>query len=86
MGTVRAGEHNEFYGKGNKNHQLGTGSFIHHRIVQAVKRGCWCNIIVLNVHAPSEQKSDDSKDSYYEELVQVFEHFPKYYRNYFRRF
>ena len=31
-------------------------------------RGCWCNIIVLNVHAPSEEKSDESKDSFYKEL------------------
>jgi hypothetical protein len=36
----------------------------------------WCNIIVLNVHAPSEEKSNDSRDSFYEELVQVFDHFP----------
>jgi hypothetical protein len=41
-------------------------------------RGCWCNIIVWNVHAPSEEKSDDSKDSFSEELEQVFYHFPKY--------
>ena len=31
-----------------------------------------------NVHAPSEEKSDDSKDSFYEELEQVFVHFPRY--------
>jgi len=42
-------------------------------------RGRWCNIIVLNVHAPSEEKSDDSKDSSYEKLEQVFDHFPKYH-------
>jgi hypothetical protein len=29
---------------------------------------CWSNVIVLNVHAPSEEKSDDLKDSFYEEL------------------
>ena len=45
---------------------------------QIVLRGCWCNIIVLNVHAPSAEKSDDSKDRFYEELEQVFSHFPKY--------
>ena len=56
--------------------------FVNHRTVSAVKRvdfvsdrvsyivlrGRWCNIIVLNVHAPSEDKSDDSKESFYEEL------------------
>ena len=60
--------------------------FVHRRIVSAVKRvqfvsdrvsytvlrGRWCNIIVLYVHAPSEEKSDNSKDSFYEELEQVF--------------
>jgi hypothetical protein len=34
-----------------------------------ILRGHWCNIIVLNLHAPtSEEKSDDSKESFYEEL------------------
>ena len=37
-----------------------------------VLRGRWCNIIVLNVHVPSEEKSDDSKDRFYKELEQVF--------------
>jgi len=40
-----------------------------------VLRGCWCNIIVLNVHTLREEKSDNSKDSSYEELEQVFYHF-----------
>ena len=31
------------------------------RMSYLVLRGRWCNIIVLNVHAPSEEKSDDSK-------------------------
>jgi hypothetical protein len=31
------------------------------------------------VHAPSEEKSDELKDSFYEELEQVFDHFPKYH-------
>jgi len=44
-----------------------------------VLRGRLCNIIVLNVHSPSEEKSDDSKDSFYEELDHVFYHIPKYH-------
>jgi hypothetical protein len=43
-----------------------------------VLNGHWYDIIVLNVHAPSEEESNDSKDSFYEELEQVFYHFPKY--------
>ena len=43
-----------------------------------VLRGRWCNI-VLNVHAAIEEKSDDSKDSFYGELEQVFDNFPKYH-------
>jgi len=44
-----------------------------------VLRGHWHNIIVVNVYAPSEEKRDESKDSFYEELEQVFDHFPKYH-------
>ena len=32
----------------------------------------WHNLIFLNVHTPSVEESDDSKDSIYEELVEVF--------------
>ena len=44
-----------------------------------VLRGRWYNIIVLNVQAPSKEKSDNSKDRFYEKLEQVFECFPKYH-------
>ena len=50
----------------------------HHRF-NIVLRGRWRNIILVNVHAPSEEKSEESKDSFYEELEQVFDHFPKYH-------
>jgi len=53
--------------------------FVGDSVTHIVLRGRWCNIIVLNVHAPSEEKCDDSKDNLSEELEQVFHHFPKYH-------
>jgi len=41
--------------------------------------GRCCNIIVLNVHAPSEEKCDEANDGFIEELEQVFDHFPNYH-------
>jgi hypothetical protein len=92
-GTVRARDCTFFNGKENERPHLRTGFFVHQRIVSAIKRvefisdrmsymvlkHRWCNIIVLNVHAPTEEKSDDSVDSSCEELEQIFYHFPKYH-------
>ena len=87
-GTVGAGDYDFFYGKGNENHQPGMGTvvsavkrveFLCDRVSHIVLRGCWCNIIVVNVHATSEEKSEESKDRFYEELEQVFDHFTKYH-------
>jgi exonuclease III len=92
-GPKLAGEYTFFYGKGNENHELGPAYFVHKRIMSAVKRvllvndrmsyiilrGRWCHIIVLNVHGPTEDKTDDVKDSFYEELELVFDKFPKYH-------
>jgi hypothetical protein len=33
-------------------------------------KGRWCNIIVLNVHDPTENKDDVINDSFYEEIEQ----------------
>jgi hypothetical protein len=43
-----------------------------------IVRGRWCNIIVLNVHASCENKGDDVKDSFCEELGHVCDQFPGY--------
>jgi hypothetical protein len=53
--------------------------FVSDRVSFIILRGIWCNIIVLNVHAPTEDKTDDVKDSFYEELEHVFDKFPKYH-------
>jgi hypothetical protein len=80
-----------FYGKENENHALGTGFFVHKKVISAVERveivgdrmpyiilrGHWCHIIVLNVHAPTEHKIDDVKGNFCEELERMFDKFPK---------
>jgi hypothetical protein len=38
--------------------------FFSDRMPYIVLRGCLCNIIILNVHAPSEEKSCYAKDSF----------------------
>jgi hypothetical protein len=37
-GTELAGEYTLYHGKWNENHELGTGLFIHKRIISAVRR------------------------------------------------
>jgi hypothetical protein len=44
-----------------------------------ILRGRWCHVIVLNVHAPTEDKPDYVKDSFYEKLELVFDKFRKYH-------
>jgi hypothetical protein len=92
-GTVPAGEYTFCYGKGNENHELGTGFFVHKRILPAfervefisdrmsyiILRGHWCHHIVPNVHSSTEDKIDYVKDSFYEELERVFHKAPKYH-------
>jgi hypothetical protein len=53
--------------------------FVSDRMSYIILRGRWCHIIVLNIHAPTEDKTDDVKDSFFEELERVFHKFPKYH-------
>jgi len=87
VGIQPADDYTFFYGNGNAIYHLRTGFFIHKAVITAVMRvefisdrmpyktlrDFWCDIIVPNVHAPT----DDRKDSFYEGLESVFNHFPK---------
>jgi hypothetical protein len=53
--------------------------FISERKEYKILRGPWCDISILNVLAPTEDKSDNMKDSFYEELERVLDQFPNYY-------
>jgi hypothetical protein len=41
--------------------------FISNSMLYITLQGCWCDIIALNVHAPTEDEDDDIKDSFYKE-------------------
>jgi len=80
-----------FYGNGNDNHHLGTSFTVRKGITSAVKRVEFIgdrvsyitlrshDIIVLNMHATTEDKSDDMMHSSHEELACVFDQFTKYH-------
>jgi hypothetical protein len=55
--------------------------FVSDRMSYIILRGRWCDIIVLNVHAPTKYKIDEMKEIFYEELELVFDKFPKYLTN-----
>jgi hydroxypyruvate isomerase len=52
---------------------------VSHRISYIILRGRWCCIVVLNVQAPTEDKTGDMKDRFYDELESASDKFPKYH-------
>ena len=52
--------------------------FVSDSLSYIVLRSRWHNIFHVNVHATSQEKSEESKDSFYEEVEQVFDHFHIY--------
>jgi hypothetical protein len=75
------------YRYGNENRGLWTGFSAYKRVISAVKRvellsdriGHWCDNIVVNIHAPTEDKTDDTVASFYEEPECVFNKFHTYH-------
>jgi hypothetical protein len=51
--------------------------FISNRMSHATLRRHWCDNILLNVYASTEERRDDMKDSCYEELEHVLDEVPK---------
>jgi hypothetical protein len=45
-----------------------------------ILRGPWCHIFGLNVHARTEDKIDNVKSSFYQELERTLDKFPKYHK------
>jgi hypothetical protein len=45
--------------------------FISDRRSYIILRSCWCNTIVLNVHAPYKDTNDDVTGSFYEVLGHI---------------
>jgi hypothetical protein len=78
-GSQPADDYTFLYGNWNAYHYLGTGFFVHKRIISTVKsvnfvsdrmsyiilRGCWHAVVDLSVHKPTENKSDDKRSSVY---------------------
>jgi hypothetical protein len=54
--------------------------------IRVIPRGRWRDIIILNVHAPTEDKIDDMKDSLYLELERYSINFLNTYENFVKRF
>jgi hypothetical protein len=44
-----------------------------------IQRDRLCDIVVLNVHAPPEDKIDGMNDCFYDEIEHVFDKLPKYH-------
>jgi hypothetical protein len=53
--------------------------FICDRMSYTILSGRWCDIIVLNVNASTEDKSDNTKSSFYKELDLIFDQLPKHH-------
>jgi uncharacterized protein YifN (PemK superfamily) len=71
-----------YYGKEKDNYELGTEYFVHNIVISAVTRaefvsdrisyvilkGRRCDITVLHVHALTDDRTDDMKESFHEDL------------------
>ena len=85
-GRIRAGIYNFVHRNGNEYRQMGTSLFEHHRILSLFNivecdriyasytflRGRWCKVIIQNMCVPSQEKSDDTRDSFMRKCSVIF--------------
>ena len=90
-GIIDKKNHTIFYSCDRKHHIFGTGFVVNKRIKHLVTnfkaktlrickihvRGLFFNYSLICVHAPTEEKDDDEKDNFYEDLDQIYEECPK---------
>ena len=90
-GIIDKKNHTIFYSCDKKHHMFGTGFIVSKRIKRLVTdfkaktprickiciRGLYFNYNLICVHAPTEEKDDDEKDNFYEDLDQMYEQCPK---------
>ena len=90
-GIIDKKNHTIFYCSDRKRHMFGTGFIVNKRnkhlvtdfkaktprICKKRVRGLFFNYSHICVHAPTEEKDDDEKDNFYEDLDQIYEECPK---------
>ncbi|EFN64073.1 Craniofacial development protein 2, partial [Camponotus floridanus] len=91
-GSLNVGSYAFHYG-GSEIHSFGVGFMINKKILSAVKnvkfinerlgllvvQGRWYKIAIINGHAPTEDKDDEIKDGFYEELERLVDQLPNDY-------
>jgi len=88
-GSLKTQEITIFY-SGREKHKRGVGFVIKNNILPNVMRfeqindricyvelkGKWFNILLINCHAPTEEKSEEIKNAFYEELDRIYDALP----------
>jgi hypothetical protein len=90
-GIIDKKNHTIFYSCDRKRHMFGTGFIVNKRIKHLVTdfkaktpricricvRGLFFNYSLICVRAPTEEKDDDEKVNFYEDLNQIYDEYPK---------
>lgn len=91
-GKEPANNYKFFYGNENDNDELDTNVFIHSvrfvsdRMSYAILKGIWCDIIALNVHALTENKTLYQGQLLYGTRICILSILKAPYNNFVRRF